>query len=241
MKSGRGVYEGRVTEIIVDDKGVARAPGGAAIDLKKVRFLPPCQPTKIVCIGRNYLEHAKELGNAMPETPLLFLKPVSSLLGHGGIIRIPEQSRQVEYEGEIGVVIKRTCRCIGLSEDPMSYVAGVTPVNDVTARDLQKRDVQFTRAKSFDTFCPVGPWIVPVEELSSLDVRTFLNGRKVQEGSASMMAFPIPEIVRFISSVMTLEPGDLIATGTPAGVGRLSPGDAVAVETGGVRLENVVG
>lgn len=241
MKLGRGVYEGRVTEIIVDDEGAARAPGGAAIDLENVRFLAPCQPTKIVCVGRNYLEHARELGNAMPETPLLFLKPVSSLLGHGGVIRIPDQSWQVEYEGEIGVVIKMTCRGIGLSEDPMSYVAGVTPINDVTARDLQKRDVQFTRAKSFDTFCPVGPWIVPVQELSSLDVRTFLNGRKVQEGSASMMAFPIPEIIRFISSVMTLEPGDLIATGTPAGVGKLSPGDTVTVETSGVRLENVVG
>ncbi len=241
MKFGRGLYEGRVTDLSLGDDGIARAPGGAPVDLASVRFLPPSRPTKIVCVGRNYVEHAKELGNAMPDTPLLFLKPVSSLLGHGGTIRLTEQSNQVEYEGEIGVVIKSACHLLGPKEDPMAYVAGVTPVNDVTARDLQKKDVQFTRAKSFDTFCPAGPWIVPVEDPSSLEVRTFLNGREVQRGSASIMAFPIPEIIRFISSVMTLEPGDLIATGTPAGVGRLSPGDLVCVEVVGVRLENRVG
>ena len=241
MKYGRGFYEGRTIDLLLGDDGIARATGGLPVDIGSVRFLPPSIPTKIVCVGRNYVEHAKELGNAMPETPLLFLKPVSSLLGHGGTIRLTEQSSQIEYEGEIGVVIRSACHLIGPKEDPMAYVAGVTPLNDVTARDLQKKDVQFTRAKSFDTFCPVGPWIVPVKDPSNLEVRTLLNGREVQRGSASAMAFPIPEIVRFISSVMTLEPGDIIATGTPAGVGKLSPGDLISVEVAGVKLENRVG
>jgi 2-keto-4-pentenoate hydratase/2-oxohepta-3-ene-1,7-dioic acid hydratase in catechol pathway len=151
---------------------------------------------------------------------------------------MPSRSNRVDYEGEIGVVIAKTCRHLGPDDDPLPYVAGVTPVNDVTARDLQRLDVQFTRAKSFDTFCPFGPWIKDVKELENLDVRTFLNGRQVQDGRARDMAFPIPLLLRFISSIMTLLPGDLIATGTPAGVGKMSDGDLVAVEVAGMLLEN---
>ncbi len=240
MRSGRVFYEGRVVEVRGGDGGGFTGPGGEPVEPSRAAFLPPCLPTKIVCVGRNYAEHARELGNATPDAPLLFLKAPSALLGHGGVIRLPEDSSQVEYEGEIGLVIGRTCHRLAPGEDPMAYVAGVTPLNDVTARDLQRRDVQFARAKSFDTFCPVGPWIVPAGDWRTLEVRTAINGRTVQRGRASDMTFLLPDLVRYIARAMTLYAGDLIATGTPAGVGRLAPGDRVAVEFAGVRLENTV-
>jgi 2-keto-4-pentenoate hydratase/2-oxohepta-3-ene-1,7-dioic acid hydratase in catechol pathway len=203
--------------------------------------LPPVVPTKIVCVGRNYALHAKELGNEVPQRPLLFLKPPSAALPHGGTILLPEDSSQVEYEGEIAVVMGRTCSRLGPEDDPMDFVAGFAPLNDVTARDLQRLDVQFTRAKSFDTFCPFGPWVAEGVDWRELTVTTRLNGAAVQEGRACDMVFPIPDLVRFVARVMTLQPGDLIATGTPAGVGRLSAGDRVSVEVAGVVLENTVG
>ncbi len=240
MLTGRVIWRGTEYAVSHDGKGELVAPGGLRIPLAEALPLPPCTPSKIVCVGRNYLEHARELGTEVPERPLLFLKAPSAILSPGGTILLPEDSGQVEYEGEIAVVMSRTCRRLGPTDDPLDYVAGVTPLNDVTARDLQKLDVQFTRAKSFDTFCPFGPWISPVGDPSALSVRTLLNGRVVQEGFARDMAFPIPELIRFISRVMTLLPGDVIATGTPAGVGRLAPGDRVAVEVAGVRPENEV-
>jgi len=241
MRSGRAFYEGRILPVAQGPDGAMRGPGGETLDAAALHFLPPCEPTKIVCVGRNYVEHAKELGNEVPAEPLLFLKAPSSLLGHGGVVRLPAESSQVEYEGEIALVVGRACHGLGPGDDPLPYLAGVTPLDDVTARDLQRKDVQFARAKSFDTFCPVGPLVQPLEEWRALTVRTWLNGRVVQEGRASDMAFPIPELVRYISRAMTLLPGDLIATGTPAGVGRLAPGDRVAVETAGLRLEHTVG
>jgi 2-keto-4-pentenoate hydratase/2-oxohepta-3-ene-1,7-dioic acid hydratase in catechol pathway len=193
-------------------------------------------PGKIVCVGRNYVEHAKELGNAVPERPLLFLKPPSALIGDGETIVLPSASAQVEHEGEIGVVIGRTLR----KADPATArgaIQGITCVNDVTARDLQKADGQWTRAKGFDTFCPAGPivWAPPGGfDLGQLTVSCRVNGVTRQAGRAREMAFDIPTLLSYISGVMTLEPGDLVATGTPAGVGRLAPGDVVEVEIEGV-------
>jgi 2-keto-4-pentenoate hydratase/2-oxohepta-3-ene-1,7-dioic acid hydratase in catechol pathway len=198
------------------------------------------RPGKIVCVGRNYLEHAKELGNEVPKEPLLFLKPPSSVIGMNDRIVLPPQSKQVEYEGEIGIVIGT--RIFRASEDEArAAIGGIAAVNDVTARDLQKTDGQWTRAKGFDTFCPVGPVGTPPRDLESLTVVTRVNGEERQRGVASDMAFHIPMLLAYITTIMTLEPGDLVATGTPAGVGRLSPGDVVDVEVLGLsRITNTV-
>lgn len=206
----------------------------ATIALSEIRLLAPVIPSKVVCVGRNYREHAAELGNKMPEEPLLFLKAPSAVIGHEDAIELPPQSEQVEHEGELGVVIGRMTRRIQPSEDPLTFVLGYTCVNDVTARDLQRKDVQFTRGKSFDTFCPVGPVIVT--DLNPLDttVSTRLNGEVRQQGRTSDMAFTVPFLIKYIADVMTLYPGDLIATGTPAGVSRMKPGDVVEVEVPGV-------
>jgi 2-keto-4-pentenoate hydratase/2-oxohepta-3-ene-1,7-dioic acid hydratase in catechol pathway len=198
------------------------------------------RPSKIVCVGRNYAAHAAELGNPMPERPMLFLKPPSALLEHGGAIVLPSASRQVEYEGEIGVVMGKRFRGGSLAEAEAT-IGGYTCVNDVTARDLQKVDGQWGRAKGFDTFCPAGPRVVEGLDWRSLELVTRVNGAERQRGASSGMHFSIPELVAYIGAIMTLEPGDLIATGTPAGVGPLAPGDVVEVEVGGVGvLSNTV-
>ncbi|HSU93853.1 MAG TPA: fumarylacetoacetate hydrolase family protein [Gemmatimonadaceae bacterium] len=191
------------------------------------------RPGKIVCVGRNYLEHAKELGNEVPKEPLLFLKPPSSVIGMNDAIVLPAQSQQVEYEGEIGIRIAK--KIFRASEaQARAAIGGVVAVNDVTARDLQKSDGQWTRAKGFDTFCPIGADAAAPNDLSSLTVVTRVNGAERQRGAASDMAFSIPKLIAYISTIMTLEPGDLVATGTPAGVGKLSPGDVVEVEIPGL-------
>lgn len=200
------------------------------IALNGARLLPPVAPSKVVCVGRNYVEHAAELGNKMPDEPLLFLKAPSAIIGNGVHIELPPQSQQVEHEGELGVVIGKTARKIREDEDPLGYVLGYTCVNDVTARDLQRKDVQFTRGKSFDTFCPTGPTIVTDLDPGSLTVATRVNGVLKQNGNTSDMAFPVPFLIRYISNIMTLNPGDLIATGTPAGVSAMKDGDVVEVE-----------
>ena len=193
---------------------------------------PLTPPTKIVCVGRNYVAHARELGNEMPERPLLFLKPPSALIGPGEAIVIPSASERVEHEGEIGVVIGTRCRNVPESE-VAGVVAGVVALNDVTARDLQKTDGQWARAKGFDTFCPVGP-PGPAPTMpgkwQDLEVRCLVNGEPRQKGYARDMAFAIPYLVHYISAIFTLEPGDIIATGTPEGVGPLAAGDEVVVE-----------
>ena len=187
------------------------------------------RPGKIVCVGRNYLEHAKELGNEVPKEPLLFLKPPSSVIGTNDTIVLPTQSAQVEYEGEIGIRIAK--KIFRASEaEARSAIGGVVAVNDVTARDLQKTDGQWTRAKGFDTFCPIGADAMAPEDLDSLTVVTRVNGAERQRGVARDMAFHIPALLAYITTIMTLEPGDLVATGTPAGVGKLSPGDDVEIE-----------
>ena len=199
-----------------------------------MRLQEPIRPSKIVCVGRNYREHAAELGNKMPDEPLLFLKAPSAVISSGDDIVLPGASQQVEHEGELGVVIGRVARNIPSDEDPLSYVLGYTCVNDVTARDLQRKDVQFTRGKSFDTFCPVGPWIETEIDPRNVVVQTRLNGEVKQKGNTADMAFPVAFLIRYISEIMTLYPGDLIATGTPAGVSRMQPGDIVEVEIEGI-------
>lgn len=187
------------------------------------------RPGKIVCVGRNYVDHAKELGNEMPAEPLLFLKPPSSVIRSGEPILLPDVSKQVEYEGEIGVYIGAELRDAD-EATAAKGIRGVVAAIDVTARDLQKRDSQWTRAKGFDTFCPVGEEAAAPADLSSLEVVTRVNGEERQRGRASQMAFSIPMLLSYISRIMTLEPGDLVLTGTPAGVGKLAPGDVVEVE-----------
>jgi 2-keto-4-pentenoate hydratase/2-oxohepta-3-ene-1,7-dioic acid hydratase in catechol pathway len=199
-----------------------------------MKLLEPIRPSKIVCVGRNYREHAAELGNKMPDEPLLFLKAPSAIISSGEEIVLPGASQQVEHEGELGVVIGRVARNIASGEDPLSYVLGYTCVNDVTARDLQRKDVQFTRGKSFDTFCPAGPWIETDIDPGNVVVQTHLNGELKQKGNTADMAFSVAFLIRYISEIMTLYPGDLIATGTPAGVSRMKPGDIVEVEVAGI-------
>lgn len=195
---------------------------------------------KIVCVGRNYADHAKELGNEVPTAPLIFLKPPSSVIASGDAIVLPRVSQRVEYEGEIGVVIGTRAYRVDETE-ALRYVRGIVAVNDVTARDLQKTDGQWTRAKGFDTFCPLGDEGAAPETLDALEVITRVNGSERQRASAADMVFDIPRLIAFVSSVMTLVPGDVIATGTPAGVGALVPGDIVEVEIAGIsRVTNPV-
>ncbi|HYU51431.1 MAG TPA: fumarylacetoacetate hydrolase family protein [Gemmatimonadaceae bacterium] len=198
------------------------------------------RPGKIVCVGRNYREHAKELGNEVPGEPLIFLKPPSSVVWEGEAIVLPKASSRVEHEGEIGVVVGKTL--IRVSEDDAARgIRSIVAVNDVTARDLQKTDGQWTRAKGFDTFCPLGEESSKLPDLDSLTVVTRVNGVERQRGKSSEMVFSIPSLLAYISRIMTLEPGDLVATGTPSGVGPLAPGDVVEVEIPGVsRVSNPV-
>lgn len=202
--------------------------------------MPKLSPSKIVCVGRNYAAHAKELGNDVPSEPLIFLKPPSSIIRDGESIRLPTVSKQVEYEGEIGVVIGQRLRKAS-ADEARNAVAGIVAANDVTARDLQKSDSQWTRAKGFDTFCAIGA-VGPVPaNLASLTVVARVNGSVRQNARASEMVFDIPSVLSFISGIMTLEPGDLVLTGTPEGVGTLSPGDVVEIEIAGVsRVSNPV-
>ena len=197
-------------------------------------------PSKIICVGRNYADHAKELGNEVPKAPLIFMKPPSSVIASGEAIVLPRVSERVEFEGEIGVVIGT--RAYRVSEaDAMKCVRGIVAVNDVTARDLQKTDGQWTRAKGFDTFCPLGSERQHPEDLEALVVITRVNGIERQRATAAEMVFSIPRLITYISAIMTLVPGDVIATGTPAGVGPLVPGDVVEVEVPGIsRVTNPV-
>jgi len=193
----------------------------------------PVEPSKILCIGRNYAAHAKELGNEAPSEPLLFLKPPSALLDSGGTIRLPPESARVEHEAELGVVIGRRARNVR-KEDALAHVFGYTCVGDITARDLQKKDGQWARAKGFDTFCPVGPWIETELDPSRLSIRCRVNGDTKQDGVTSNMIFDVPTLIAYASRMMTLEPGDLLVTGTPEGVGPLISGDRLEIEISGI-------
>jgi 2-keto-4-pentenoate hydratase/2-oxohepta-3-ene-1,7-dioic acid hydratase in catechol pathway len=205
------------------------------LSLAEASLLPPVTPSKIVCVGRNYREHAAELGNEVPAEPLIFFKPPSSLLAPGGQVRRPKISERVDYEGELGVVIAKPCYQLAPDEDVRPYVLGYTCVNDVTARDLQKKDGQFTRGKGFDTFCPVGPLVTnEIDPWAGVGVETRVNGEVKQQGNTRDFIFPIDAVIRYISQIMTLMPGDLIPSGTPQGVGPVVLGDVMEVTVQGI-------
>ena len=215
-------------------------PASDSIAIADAQLLAPVAPPKIVAVGRNYAEHAKELGNEAPSEPIIFLKPPTAVLAPNGTIIRPPQSQRVDFEGELAIVIGRLARNVRAA-DWRSVVLGFTCANDVTARDLQKKDVQFTRGKSFDTFCPLGPCIETALDPSARSLRTRVNGQTKQDGNTRDMVFDCAFIVEFITAVMTLQPGDVILTGTPAGVGPLVSGDRVEVEIEGIGvLRNVV-
>ncbi len=236
MKLARFLLDGLAQNGVV--QGEKANINGTDFNLESLNFLPPCEPKKIVCVGLNYMDHAIELGMKPPKEPVIFLKPTSALIPHKGDIILPGQSKKVDFEGELALVIKKRCRYVK-KEDARDFVLGLTCFNDVTARDIQERDVQWTRAKGFDTFAPVGPWIVTGDEFNSLEdlslrIKTKKSGVVKQDSNTDNLIFNIPYLVEFISGVMTLEPGDIISTGTPPGVGNLTQGDKIEVFIEGV-------
>ena len=230
MKLCRFVFEDSIAtghtekDRIVLDDGSGRSVSPAEVD-----FLPPTNPSKIVCVGRNYADHAAELGNEVPKEPLLFLKAPSALIETGAPIVVPALSEQVEHEAELAIVIGKQCKGLTEDDDPFEYVRGYTTLNDVTARDLQRKDGQFARAKSFDSFCPIGRYIETDFDWRDASVKCVVNGDVRQNGRTSQMVFSVPFLIRYISNMMTLEAGDVIATGTPSGVSKLNPGDVCEV------------
>ncbi|MBN2110793.1 MAG: fumarylacetoacetate hydrolase family protein [Methanosarcinaceae archaeon] len=227
------VFYGEISNGIV----ISREGDGKTYDIEELEVLPPCVPTKIICVGLNYHDHAAELGLAVPEEPILFLKPPSALLGHGGKIIYPKSSQRVDYEAELAVIMGKKCKSISY-ERAHDVIAGFTCFNDVTARDLQRKDGQWTRAKSFDSFAPAGPFLVPADEFKADNayIRTRVNGEIRQDSNISNLIFDVPYLIEFISGIMTLEVGDMIVTGTPPGVGELKPGDLVEVEIEGIGI-----
>ncbi|MDQ7030985.1 MAG: fumarylacetoacetate hydrolase family protein [Ardenticatenia bacterium] len=243
MNIVRFAYRGLVATGVLDGEDVYRLDGDVfrewqrgthVAPLSEVQLLAPVQPSKIVCVGRNYAAHAAEHNAEVPKEPLLFLKPPSAVIGTGEVIRLPRLSRHVEHEAELAVVIGRRCRHVRPDESAWDVVLGYTCANDVTARDLQFSDGQWTRAKGFDTFCPLGPWIVTDVDPRAVDVIARVNGEVRQHGNTRDMVFAIPHLIAAVTAVMTLEPGDVLLTGTPAGVGPLVPGDVVEIEVEGV-------
>jgi 2-keto-4-pentenoate hydratase/2-oxohepta-3-ene-1,7-dioic acid hydratase in catechol pathway len=229
-----GMIEGGSVREISGDFAGGWKPGARTWTLPEVKLLAPSVPSKIVCVGRNYRDHASEMGNDVPPEPLIFLKPPSAIIATEEPIVMPAISKRVDHEGEIAVMIGRTCFRLREHDDVTPYVAGYTCLNDVTARDLQKSDGQWTRGKGFDTFCPFGPVLETELDVKSATVETFVNGVKKQSGRGTDLMFSVDVIIRWISQVMTLLPGDVIATGTPAGVGPLNAGDVVEVVVSGV-------
>lgn len=205
--------------------------------LSKAKLLPPVTPQKIICVGRNYREHARELGNEVPAEPLIFFKPPSSLLAPGGTVLLPKQSERVDYEGELALVIGKRVRKLAPNADLSGVIRGYTLADDVSARDLQKKDGQWTRAKGFDTFCPIGPVVSDeLDPFAGASIETRVNGELRQQGSTRDFIFSIPELLSYISATFTLEPGDVILTGTPSGVGQLHPGDQLEVSASGIGM-----
>jgi 2-keto-4-pentenoate hydratase/2-oxohepta-3-ene-1,7-dioic acid hydratase in catechol pathway len=208
--------------------------------LSRVKLLAPCVPSKIIAVGLNYRDHANEVGLPIPENPIIFLKPPTAIIGPGDEIICPAMSSQVDYEAELGVVIRNQVKNLG-PDEALDHVLGYTCANDVTARELQKKDGQWTRAKSFDTFCPVGPWIETELNPDDLRIESYLNGAQRQASRTAQFIFKVNYLVSFISEIMTLYPGDLIITGTPAGIGPMKPGDEFEVRIEGIgSLKNKV-
>ncbi len=229
-----GVVEGETVHEISAPPWEKWSRGERTWQLPDVKLAAPVQPRKIVCVGKNYAAHAAELGTEVPKEPLIFLEPSTAIVGPQENVVLTQYSQRVEHEGELAMVIGRRCSHLTDDDHSLSYVLGYSCLNDVTARDLQKSDVQFTRAKSFDTFCPVGPHIETELDPRDALVETYVNGQRRQSGSTSLMVYSCEFLVRWISRMMTLEPGDVIATGTPAGVGPLLPGDQVEVRVAGI-------
>lgn len=229
--NGENVFVGRLSQNVITP--LDNSSGVWRYERSQVKLLSPCFPTKIVAIGLNYKDHAEELGLALPEEPLLFLKPSSSVIGPCDTIFMPPQSNRVDYEAELAVVIAKTARDVAAFE-ASDYILGYTCLNDVTARDLQSKDGQWTRAKGFDTFCPIGPWIETDLDPSDLDIALFLNGELKQHSRTSNLVFDPFQLVEFVSHIMTLMPGDVIATGTTSGIGPMKPGDQVEVRIEGI-------
>jgi len=242
MKLVRFLAQGRPAWGIVNGDEISELDGDffspfktrkAGYVFSQVKLLPPCNPSKVVAVGLNYRDHAHELGLAIPEEPVIFLKPATTIIGPGESVIYPGTSSRVDYEAELGVVVKDRTRNISPEEAP-DHILGYTCANDITARDLQKKDGQWTRAKSFDTFCPVGPWIESDLDPGDLLIQSYLNGERRQSSRTSELIFNVHELVSFISGIMTLEPGDLIITGTPAGIGPMKPGDEIEVRIEGI-------
>jgi 2-keto-4-pentenoate hydratase/2-oxohepta-3-ene-1,7-dioic acid hydratase in catechol pathway len=242
MKIARFEHNGEVRYGIVQGESLVDftgsdppdpAKGRAVFSIGAVRLLPPTAPLKVVAVGLNYLDHAKEMGMTPPDDPILFIKPSTSVIGPGDDILMPEASARVDYEGELAVIIGKRAKGVSVAE-AKGHIFGYTCLNDVTARDLQAKDIQFTRAKSFDTFCPIGPWVETELDPYNLPIETRLNGKTVQSSNTAQMKWGVYELVSFISSVMTLLPGDVIATGTPPGIGPMAPGDRVEVIIEGI-------
>jgi len=228
-----GVVEGDRVRALNGEPWSGGLPEGRPLPLSEVTLLAPVRPSKVVCVGRNYAAHARELGNEVPKLPLLFLKPPSAVIGPGEEIRCPAGSTDVQHEAELGVVLGRALSRAGAAEARQA-VFGYTCLNDITARDIQREEKQFTRAKGFDTFCPVGPWIDTSLDPGELTVACRVNGSERQRGNTRDMIVDPYALLAFISSVMTLLPGDVVATGTPEGVGRIERGDWVEVEVSGL-------
>lgn len=242
MKFVRFSHNGKILEGYEVDGFVEPAGANSCckIDIEDITLLPPCEPTKIVCTGLNYADHAAELGMSVPSDPVIFLKPPSSVIGPLDSIKIPASSKRVDFEAELGVVIKNITFNIK-EEDAFDHIFGYLCLNDVTARDLQEKDGQWTRAKSFDTFCPIGPCIETDLDPRDIRISSYLNGELKQDSRTSDFIFPIARVVSFISGIMTLYPGDIVATGTPSGVGEMKEFDEIVVEIEGIgRLENHV-
>lgn len=236
--------EGLIYEVLSESRGVPQISScpelGNSYSLEEVIILPPVHPSKVVCVGLNYRDHATELDMELPDEPVLFLKPSTTVIGHEEPIIYPPQSRQVDYEAELAVIVGHTAHKISLRDAP-EYIAGYTVINDVTARDLQQKDGQWTRAKSFDTFCPLGPWMETEMDSANQKISMHVNGELKQDSNTRNMIFPVEELFSFISHIMTLNPGDVIATGTPPGVGQLQVGDVAEATVEGVgTLKNPV-
>lgn len=239
-RSYSGQVRGGSIDIVEGDPFAGLSPIRLSYPVERVKFLPPILPKKLWCVGRNYLGHVRELENEVPKEPLIFMKSVSAIIGSNDFIKIPSWAGRIDYEGELAVVIGKGGRGIS-EEEALEHVIGYSIINDVTARDMQKSDGQWTRSKSFDTFAPFGPAILLTNEMpQDTCVRTVINGRIVQEAPISQMIFPVRRIISHISKFATLEPGDVIATGTPEGVGPMRPGDLVEVEIDGIgKLRNI--
>jgi 2-keto-4-pentenoate hydratase/2-oxohepta-3-ene-1,7-dioic acid hydratase in catechol pathway len=233
------IEQRQIRELVAAPFGALKF-GPRSFQLEDVALLPPCEPSKIVAVGVNYRAHAQEMGHRLPEEPLLFLKPPSTIIGPGSVIHYPDGVTRLDYEAELAVVIKKKTKSI-TPEQAHEAVLGYTCFNDVTARDLQQKDKQWTRAKSFDTFAPLGPWIVTDVDPSNLKIEGILNGQTKQSSTTADLIFPVPVLISFISSIMTLLPGDVITTGTPSGIGPMQRGDTIDVVIEGIgRLTNTV-